>query len=680
MNTITRRDFLRISSLTAAATLAAACTQPAGTAQPSSAPAAPAAATAAPAAPAAAATTAPAAGATTAPASAPARYAEAPALADMVKAGTLPPVEERLPKDPRVDAVVEEIGQYGGIWHRGAVGVNDVGIISSRFTGEPFMRFSLDVTSLIPNVVKAYEINDDASEFTFHLREGMKWSDGEPYTADDFVFWRQDHLGNTDLTPNIGKDVSDPRNGNPLTLEKVDDYSFKMKFDSPYGLFLQVLGGATGVGIACNYPAHYLKQFHPTYTAAAELDAKTKAASFTNWWELYGNRNSWQNIEKPVIWPWVPTRMPPDVPCVVGRNPYYWKVDPDGKQLPYIDSVQFDVVENADLLNMKAVAGEIDMQHRHITWANYPLFVENAAKGDYRILEWPLAEGSNCCLHPNLNHQDPVMRQLMQTKDFRIALSQGIDRSAIHQLAYQGFGEPRQAALIPECPYFKPEHATKYADHDVAKANELLDGMGLSNKDAEGFRTRPDGTPFSITIEYAPVFGPWGDSVNMICEQWKEIGIRAIPKQEERVLFAERATAGLEMDLGIWMMDRCITPLMEPWFFFPYGSGTPPSTGRLWWDWYLTGGTQGEEPPEEVKAQYALWDECKGATPEALPALAEQFFDNASENIWFIGTVGRLPNVGVCKNKFRNVPEVAVQDWAIMSLGNTDPEQYFWRA
>ncbi len=663
MNSITRRDFLRISSLTAAATLAAACTQPATPAAPPEGPAAPAApATTAPAAPGEV-----------------ARYSEAPALADLVKAGSLPPVEERVSKDPKVVPVQEEIGQYGGIWHRGAVGPNDIGIIRTRFSGEPFLRFSLDVTSLIPNVAKTYEINDDATEFTFYLREGMKWSDGEPYTADDFVFWYEDHLLNKDLNPTIGKVVCDPQNGKPLVVEKLDDYSFKMKFESPYGLFIQIMSGPEGVYICGDYPAHYLKQFHPNYVPAAELEAKVKAANYTNWWELYGNRRDWQNIELPHIWAWKPTRMPPDVPCVVERNPYYWKVDPEGKQLPYIDSVQFDVVENADLLNMKAVAGEIDMQHRHIVWANYPLFVENAEKGDYRVLQWPLAEGSNCCVHPNMNHGDPVMRELMQTKDFRIALSHGIDRSAIHQLAYQGFGEPRQAALIPECPYFKPEHATRYADHDVAKANELLDGIGLTNKDGEGFRTRPDGSQLTISIEFAPVFGPWRDSVNMICEQWKEIGIRAIPKEEDRTLFNERGVAGVEMDMGIWMMDRCITPLMEPWFFLPFKGGTPPSTAAAWWDWYQTGGAQGEEPPEEVKAQYALYDQCKGASPDALPPLAEQFFDNASENIWFIGTVGRLPNVGVCKNKFRNVPEVAVQDWAIMSLGNTNPEQYFWK-
>ncbi|NLD74155.1 MAG: ABC transporter substrate-binding protein [Chloroflexi bacterium] len=661
MHSLSRREFLRLSSLTAAATVAAACAQPAAPGpaapdpvaeQPTTAPAAPGEGS---------------------------RYVEAPALVEQVTGGSLPPVEERLPKDPVVVSVWEEIGQYGGVWHRCAVGPNDVGVIRTRFCGEPFLRFTTDASAVVPNVIKSYEINEDATEFTFFLREGMKWSDGVPYTADNFVFWYEDHVQNADLTPTLPKWATDPTNGELMVLEKVDDYTFQIKFESPYGLFIQIVSGAEGTYFTDDYAAHYMKQFHPTYADEAELAAKVEAAGFTNWWELYNDRRGHANLERPHIWAWVPTRMPPDIPAIIDRNPYYWKVDAEGQQLPYIDAVHFDIVENADLLNMKAVAGEIDMQHRHITWTNFPLFIENAEAGDYRVLQWPLAEGSNCCLHPNMNHQDPVLRELMQTKEFRIALSEAIDRDAIHQLAYQGFGEPRQAALIPECPWFKEEHATKYANHDVDLANELLDGIGLTERDDEGFRTRPDGTPLSITVEYAPVFGPWGDTVNMVCEQWKEIGIRGIAKEEDRTLFSQRATAGLEMDMGVWMMDRCITPIMEPWFFLPFKGGTPPSTAALWWDWYQTKGEQGEEPPEEVKAQYDLWDACKGAAPDALPPLAEQFFDNAAENVWFIGTVGRLPNVGVCKNNFRNVPEDAVQDWAIMSLANTNPEQYFWK-
>ncbi len=668
MISISRREFVRLSALTTAASVAAACAQPAAPAAPTAVPVAqaPTAAPAAPSAP------------TAAPAVTEVRYAEAPVLAEKAKAGGLPPIEERLPLEPRVIPVAEEIGQYGGVWHRCAVGVSDAGIINSRLSYECLVRWNDDGSGVVPNVAKAFEINADATEFTFHLREGMKWSDGEPFTADDVVFYVVDDLMNAERNPTLPKRYRDPINQEPLAVEKVDDYTFKVIYKSPYGLFIQVLAGPSALDWTVR-PKHYLTQFHPTYAVKEELEAKIKAANFTNWWELFGNRADWQNAEIPHIWPWLPTRVPPDVPIVCERNPYYWKVDAEGNQLPYIDSVQFDIVENADLLNMKAVAGEIDCQFRHIMWANYPLFVENAQQGDYRVMKWTLAEGSNALLHPNMNHGDAGLRELMQTKDFRIALSVAIDRKAINELAYQGFGSPRQAALVPQCPYYKPEHETKYAELDIAKGNELLDGIGLTAKDDEGFRLRKDGTPLSVTFEYAPVFGPWRDVVNMVCEQWKEIGIRGIPKEEDRTLFAERATAGLEMDMGIWTMDRCFTPLIEPLYFMPISGGTPPSTAREWVQWNDTRGAQGTEPPEDVRAQFALYEEIKGATPDILPGLAQQFFDNASEAIWFIGTVGVLPHVGIVKNNFRNVPEQAISDWLQLTPGNTNVEQYFWK-
>jgi len=658
MSSISRREFVRLTGLTAAGTVLAAC------AETPAEPAAPAAPTTAPAAP-------------TVPAEV-SRFSEAPLLAEQVEAGALPPVEERLPVDPMIVPVVEEIGQYGGVWHRVAVGVNDVGIIDSRFTYECLIRFSADGTTLLPNIAKAYDINDEATEFTFYLREGMKWSDGEPFSAEEFVSWYEDGLLNEDLTPTFPKWLRDPANAEPMVLEKLDDYSFRITFGSPYGLFIQIVGGARGRSLT-QWCAHYLRQFHPDHVPMEELQPMIDEAGFDNWWELFGDRRSWQNADRPCVYAWVPTRVPPDVPVVCERNPYYAKVDPEGHQLPYIDSVHFDIVENADLLNMKAAAGEMDMQFRHVAWDNYPILVDNAEKGDYRVMKWTLAEGSNCCLHPNMNHKDPGLRELMQNRDFRIALSLGIDRAAINELAYQGFGEPRQAALIPQCPYYKEEHAQRYAEHDPDQANELLDGIGLTERDADGFRMRLDGEPLTITIEYPPIFGPWGDSVEMIADQWKMIGIRAVPKEEDRTLFSQRGMAGEEMDMGVWMMDRCFTPLLEPWFFFPYLGGTPPSTAAKWYQWYTTGGAEGEEPPEEVQAQYALYDKIKGAPPDQLPALAEEFFERASENIWFIGTVGGLPDVGIVKNSFRNVPDDAISDWLVLSPASTALEQYFWK-
>ena len=660
---VSRRQFLQLSALTTASVVAVACgapaTAPAPAPESSGASAAPATASGSDAVASAG------------------KYKEAPMLTEMVTAGKLPAVDERLPVNPRVIPVTEEIGQYGETWYRVAVGAGDAGTISNRLSYETLLRWNEDGSGVVPNVAESYEVNEIATEMTFKLRQGLRWSDGEPFTADDLVFFYEDILLNTDLTPSFPNWMKDPK-GKPGAISKIDDFTVKFVFENPYGLFVQMLAGPSSLSIT-DRPKHYLSQFLPKYTDQAKIDAAIKERNFETLVQLFGDRANWQNPEQPHIWPWIPVRVPPELPIVAERNPYYYKVDPEGNQLPYLDKLQFDVVEKADLANLKAIAGEVDMQFRHMLWNNFPLFVENAETGDYRVMKWALAEGSNCLLHPNMNHKDPVLRQLFQNKNFRIALSHGIDRNTINELAYSGLGEPRQAALIKESAYYKEEYATRYADLDVAKANQLLDEVGLTAKDSEGFRLRPDGQPMTLSIEYAPIFGPWADTVQLISDQWKAIGIRALPKEEDRTLFSQRGDTGEEMEIGVWIMDRCLTPLIEPWYFYPFKGGTPPSTAAQWYTWYNSGGEQGEEPPAEVKAQYELYDQIKGANPTDLPGLATQFFDRASEELWFIGTVGSLPAVGIVKNNFRNVPEHAVSDWLQQTPGNTNVEQYFKR-
>jgi peptide/nickel transport system substrate-binding protein len=397
---------------------------------------------------------------------------------------------------------------------------------------------------------------------------------------------------------------------------------------------------------------------------------------FENWWQLLGNRRSWQSGERPGIYPWMPTVVPPTLPVVCSHNAFYHKTDPEGNQLPYIDEVQFDLVENSDILNMKAVAGEIDMQLRHIMWTNYPLFIENAEQGDYRVIRWTLAEGSNCLMIPNHTHKDPVLRKLFETKEFRIALSLGMDRAQINELAYMGLGKPRQASVIEECAWYKPEHGSRWVERDLDQANKLLDDLGLE-KGADGFRLRPDGELLTWEIQYAPVFGPWKDVIEMTVKQWEDIGLKVTYKELDRDLRGQRNTAN-ENDFNVWTQDRCFTPLIEPAWFMP-GSGGLDGTANFYSQWWTSGGEEGEEPPPELKAQFELYDKIKAANPDQLPPLAAEFFQNASDNLWFIGNVGQLPHVGVVKNKFRNVPEDAVSDWLLLSPGNTFPEQYFWK-
>ncbi len=607
-----------------------------------------------------------------------AEFNEAPMLAELVETGKLPPVEERLPEEPVVVVPVEEVGQYGGTWRRVAIGVGDVGtLFSQRLTYENLVRWSADGKKVIPNVATEWVVSDEGQTFTIHLRKGIKWSDGEPFTADDIMFWYEDVLLNEELSPTFPVWLT--VEGKPGRVEKVDDYTVAFKFDAPYGLFMQILAAPQALGIT-QYPAHYLKQFHINYVPEDRLEAMAKEEGFDYWYQLFWNKQNWQNPDCPQIWAWVITTPPPSPTVIATRNPYYWKVDIAGNQLPYIDKVRFDITENIEVLNMKAMAGEIDMQFRHIIWTNYTLFMENRDKGDYRVLKWTSAEGSNALLMPNLNHKDPVLRELFENVDFRRALSLAIDREEIDQIAYLGMGKPKQAAVIPQCPYYKPEYERAYADYDPTMANQLLDNIGLTERDKDGFRLRPDGKTLAVTIEYTPLFGPWTDVTTMVKNYWEAIGVKTLLKEESRELFSTRAQAG-ELDIGIWVMDRCFTPLVEPLYWLPgMGGGTPPNNAIEYWRWYTTGGKEGEEPPEDIIKVYQLYDEAKSTTDETTRTnCAHEIMRLNAENLWVIGTVGDLPQIVIVKNNFRNVPENAIQDYLQLSPGNTFPEQYFFK-
>ncbi len=605
------------------------------------------------------------------------RFNEAPMLAELVKEGKLPPVEKRLPQELLVVTPVEEIGQYGGTWRRVAVGVNDADIISNRLTYENLVRWSSDGKKIIPNVATKWTVADEGRTFTIYLRKGIKWSDGQPFTADDIIFYYEDVLLNKDLTPIFPDWLT--VNGKPGRIEKVDDYTIRFKFDAPYGLFMQILAGPSARYIT-QYPAHYLKQYHINYVAKEKLESMAKEAGFQLWHQLFENKRNWQSPDCPRIWAWVITTPPPSPTVIATRNPYYWKIDPAGNQLPYIDKVSFSIVENIEVLNMKAMSGEIDMQFRNIMWTNYTLLMENKDKGNYRVLKWISAEGSNALLMPNLNHKDPVLRKLFENIDFRRALSLAINRDEINQLAYLGMGKPRQAAVIPQCPYYKEEYEKAYAEYDPNRANQLLDKIGLTKRDKDGFRLRPDGKTLTVTIEYATLFGPWTDVAAMVKKYWEAVGVKTLQKEESRDLFSTRGRAG-EFDIGIWTMDRCFIPLVEPFYWIPgTGTGSPPNNAIEYWRWYRTGGKEGEKPPEDIVKVYQLYDKAKSTTNEvARTNYAHEIMRLNAKNLWVIGIVGCLPQIVIVKNNFRNVPEVAIQEWIQLTEGNTCPEQYFFK-
>jgi len=312
-------------------------------------------------------------------------FSEAPILAELVKQGKLPPVEKRLPEKPLVIVPVEEVGKYGGTWRMAMRGRADTMLLVREVDYEGLVRIDPDLANVLPGLAESWKIGGNGRTFTFYIRKGIKWSDGQPFTADDIMFWYKDIILNKELTPVTPSWLTSE--GEVVKVEKIDDYTVRFSFKKPNGIFLPYLA----TGTAGIIPSHYLKQFHPSYTPKDKLNELAKKEGLNTWLDLFNNKNNpWMNPELPVINAWkVVTPVGTGTRVVFERNPYYWKVDIEGKQLPYIDKLAIDIVDNLEVMKMKALNGEIDMQSRHIGQiiADYPLYAENKAKGGYRLIK-----------------------------------------------------------------------------------------------------------------------------------------------------------------------------------------------------------------------------------------------------------------------------------------------------
>ncbi|HET6520496.1 MAG TPA: ABC transporter substrate-binding protein, partial [Geminicoccaceae bacterium] len=317
------------------------------------------------------------------PAGWPTSFNEAPMLAERVQAGELPPVEERLPEEPLVIQPVHEIGRYGGTWRRGFLGPGD-GENGNRINASDKLLFwDYTGTEIVPSLAKDWRLSDDGRTVTVSLRRGLKWSDGQPMTADDFVFWFEDLYSNRDIVPTPIADMQ--VNGKPGRVVKVDDFTVAFEFDDPYPLFVEMLAGDTLIGggqsvrqsedrtFGAYAPAHYLRQFLPEYSSDEEVNARARAEGFDNWVQMLHFKKDWRlNAELPTLGPWVMKQPITNPTWVMERNPYYWAVDTEGNQLPYIDGIVMTLAEDLEVLNLRAIAGEYDMQERHVDLGKLP--------------------------------------------------------------------------------------------------------------------------------------------------------------------------------------------------------------------------------------------------------------------------------------------------------------------
>lgn len=604
---------------------------------------------------------------------------EAPQLAERVAAGGLDPVEARLPVNPRVLEPVERVGEYGGTWRSGLVGGGDTGWMARTIWYDFLVAWDHDWNEIIPNVAEDFEVNEDATEFTFYLREGMRWSDGEPFTSDDIVFWYEAVLTNSQLTPAPpGWMIS---GGEVLEVEALDDYTVVFRFAAPNGLFLQRLATTDG-NHPTLYPRHYLEQYHIDYNPEG-VEALMEEAGFQEWADFFADKASYDaratNTELPTLFPWVLTA-PYDgttTRVTAERNPYYWKVDTEGNQLPYLDRIVMDVFEDSEVLLLRALSGEIDLQDRHIaTLDNRSLFVDNQEQGDYRFFDTVPAWSNSTVISLNMTHNDPVKREIFQNKDFRIGLSHAINRQELIDLIWFGRGEPFQAAPRPDSEFYHEQLARQYTEYDAELANEHLDRAGYSERDSAGYRLGPDGNRISFAVEVVPALRPeWVDVMELVQQYWSEVGIDMQIRTIDRSLFYTRKEAN-EHDANVWQGDGGLDVVLEPRWYFPFSHES--NYAILWADWFMTRGSDGEEPPEAVRQTMELYRELQATGDLGAQAdLMNEILDIAAEQFYVIGISLDSPGYGIVKNNFHNVPASMPNAWLYPHPGPTNPEQYF---
>ena len=592
------------------------------------------------------------------------QFSQAPMLDQL----PLPPVADRLPLDPLVIYPPDQNGPYGGRWQRYGTSAPDVGIFRARLAYDGLVRWGPMAQQILPNLAVRWQISDQGRTYTFWLRQGVHWSDGVPFTVDDILFWYNRVIQNPQLTPTTPREFQ--RDGTPMTVEKIDDHIVRFQFTSPYGLFLKALASGRSYPMV-EYPAHYLKQFHPDFVEEKKLTELAKERSFDFWYQLFEDRADWQNPDIPRLWPWTLKVAPPAQQIVFERNPYYWKVDSDGNQLPYIDQMLFQIYD-AQIINMKAMNGEVGMQGRHLQFDNYPKFKANSQKRGYSVREW-ISSGGGSALAFNLNHKDPVLRAIFADRRFRIALSHAIDREALNEIAFFGIGQPSQMSPPAISDFYSNDYEKAYTVFDPLKANQLFDEIGLDQRNREGVRIRPDGKPIELTIEVASVFFSI-PMFQLVAKQWTNVGIKTEVKMMARQLFSTRRNAML-YDVGVWGAADEIIPVMDPRWFFPYSNGSIQGIGYA--RWFESGGKRGIQPPKEMLHCMNLYKQIERTpNPAEHVRLFHQILDINQQNLWVIGTIGRTPSIFVVTDTFRNVPQIAVSGWIFRTPGSTAPECY----
>ena len=588
---------------------------------------------------------------------------EPPAFQPLVESGELPPLQERLPSQPSVDLLDRDWqspGNYGGRMTLLMAKARDLRQIVV-YGYARLMGYTPDL-QLRPDLLAGVDVEDDRI-FTLQLRPGHRWSDGHPFTTEDFRYWWEDVANNEELSP-AGPPIALAVDGELPSIEILDETSIRFTWSRPNPTFLHKLAGARPLFLYA--PAHYLKQFHERYADAEALQAMADEARARNWAALHNRKDDLyklSNVDLPTLDPWVLQTAPPSERFVFARNPYFHRVDPEGRQLPYIDKVVVQLAATG-IIPAKTGAGESDLQARYIRFDNYTFLKAAEKRLPLEVRLWQTAQGARLALFPNLNVDDPVLRKLFRDVRFRRALSLAVNRHEINQVVYFGLGVEGNNTVLPGGPLYREDYRRRWAEFDLAQANALLDEIGLTERDDDGVRLLSDGRPLELIVESAGESTEETDVLQLIRDSWAQAGIALYSKPSQREIFRNRVFAGeTQIAIASGMENGVPTAVMSPARLAPTSQNS--LQWPRWGQYVETRGGAGEPADlpaaEELMSLFERWEASGNADAKA--GIWHEMLEIHADQVFTIGLIAGIPQPIVVADRLKNLPTEGLFNW-----------------
>tara|TARA_B100000745_G_scaffold195102_1_gene128438 strand:- start:777 stop:2690 length:1914 start_codon:yes stop_codon:yes gene_type:complete len=590
-------------------------------------------------------------------------FLETPMFEAAVAAGKLPPVKKRLPEEP----FLLKTGQQG--FQPGKHGGSLKLLMGRKKDTRQLVVYGYARLvgydknfNFVPDILKKFEVKHGRI-FTLHLRKGHRWSDGHPFTSEDFRYYFEDVATNKKIANESLPQVMLVE-GKPPLFEVLDKHTVRYTWHKPNPFILPRLAGARPIYLY--RPAHYLKKFHIKYTPLRALEVLVKKAKKRNWVALHyivGQQYKNVNPELPSLQPWVLVTKPPAKRFNFLRNPYYHRVDMNGRQLPYINDVKVNVT-SSKLIPIKAGAGETDLQSRGLNFTNYTLLKKSEKKFGYSTKLWRTAKGARWAIYPNLNFRDMEWRKLFRNVNFRRALSIAIDRHEINQVFYYGLARETNNSVLRESPLFDEKFANRWSQFDLNTANQMLDDLGLVKRNSKGFRLLPNGQPMELTVVFSTEEDEPSDILELVSDTWRKIGIKVLSKPLHREVMRNRIFSG-NVQMSIWSgLENGI----------PNASSSPaelaPTSQQqlqwpMWGQYLETGGKSGQaidmEVPQKLFELKDAWREARSEGDRI--KIWHEMLDTYTSNVFSIGIIASVPQVVLVNNSLQNVPDKAIYNW-----------------